>query len=57
MCKLLLENGFIEKKGEGKGSHKKFINPQNGKMIIVPYHNKELGLGLKLAILKQTGLK
>jgi predicted RNA binding protein YcfA (HicA-like mRNA interferase family) len=57
MCKLLLENGFIEKKGEGKGSHKKFINPQNGKMIIVPYHNKELGIGLKLAILKQTGLK
>lgn len=56
MIKLLLKNGFIQLKG-GKGSHKKFFNPNTGKYTEVSDHSKELKKGTEIAILKQAGLK
>ena len=55
MVKFLLKNGFVEVSG-GKGSHRKFQNPQTGRTTLIPYHNKHLGKGLERAILKQAGL-
>ena len=56
MVKFLQKNGFIEVSG-GKGSHRKFQNPETGRTTLVPYHNKDLGKGMEQAILKQAGLK
>jgi len=56
MVNLLKKNGFIEVKC-GNGSHRKLQNPVTLKTVIVPYHNKDLGIGLERAILKQAGLK
>ena len=56
MITLLMKNGFIEV-NYGNGSHRKLQNPLTGKTVIVPYHHKDLGRGLKKAILKQAGLK
>ena len=56
MVKFLLRNGFVEVSG-GKGSHRRFQNPNTGRTTQVPYHNKDLGKGLEQAILKQAGLK
>lgn len=56
MVSLLKKNGFIEIKC-GNGSHRKLQNPVTHKTIVIPYHAKELGLGIQNAILKQAGLK
>jgi len=56
MVSLLKKNGFIEIKC-GNGSHRKFQNPKTFKTVVIPYHNKDLGIGLEKAILKQAGLK
>ena len=56
MVKFLQKNGFIEVSG-GKGSHRKFQNPETGRTTLVPYHNKDLGKGMEQSILKQAGLK
>ena len=40
MIRLLESAGFIEI--SQNGSHKKFRNPETGKMTIVPFHAKEL---------------
>ena len=55
MIRLLKQNGFEEI--SQNGSHKKLRNPNTKKIIIVPYHSKELKKGLEQAILKQAGLK
>lgn len=55
MARLLRKNGFVEIKTNG-GSHRKFQNPSTKKTVIVPFHNKDLGIGLQQAILKQAGL-
>jgi mRNA interferase HicA len=39
----------------GKGSHLKV--ELNGRMSVLPMHNKELGVGLVQAIKKQLGVK
>lgn len=46
MITLLKKNGFIEVNC-GNGSHRKLQNPLTGKTVIVPYHHKDLGRGLK----------
>lgn len=56
MIKLLKKNGFIYVKS-GRGSHRKFMNPETGKVTQVPYHSKEIPKGLEMEILKQAGLK
>ena len=58
MIKLLEENGFIWAKGEGKGSHRKYINPKTGKQTEVPFHSTshDIGIGLWKKILREAGL-
>ena len=55
MLKLLKENGF--EVISQNGSQVKLKNPETGKTVIVPYHSKDLKLGLEQAILKLAGLK
>lgn len=55
IIKLLEANGFEQI--SANGSHRKFKNEHNGKIVIVPYHSKELKKGTEQNILKQAGLK
>lgn len=55
IIKLLESNGF--RFVSSNGSHRKYLNETNGKIVIVPYHSKELKRGTEQAILKQAGLK
>jgi len=50
MAKLFRKKGFIDVKGQGKGSHMK-LRKEN-KTVIIPAH-KELKRGLERALLKQ----
>ena len=54
MIKLLKKNGFeiISQ----NGSHVKLKNFETNKMVIIPYHAKDLKKGLEKAILKQAGI-
>jgi predicted RNA binding protein YcfA (HicA-like mRNA interferase family) len=51
--RLLKYFGFEEKRQ--KGSHLIFGNPQ-GKLIVVPIHDEEIGVGLLRAIIKELGV-
>ena len=55
MIKQLQRNGFIIV--SQNGSHVKLKNPEVGRTVIVPMHNKDLKKGTEQAILKQAGLK
>ena len=55
MIKLLKKNGF--EAISQNGSHIKLKNSETGKLVIVPYHSKDLKKGLEQEILKQAGLK
>ena len=55
MVKLLQKNGFV--RITQNGSHLKLFNKITQKTVIVPLHNKDLGIGLEQSILKQAGLK
>lgn len=55
MIKILQKNGF--KIISQNGSHVKLFNCKTNRTVIVPYHNKDLKIGLENAILKQAGLK
>lgn len=55
MIKYLESNGFIVI--SQNGSHVKMKNDKTGRMVIVPYHSKDLKKGMEQAILKQAGLK
>lgn len=55
MIKLLKENGY--ETISQSGSHVKMRNLYNGKTVIVPYHSKDLKIGLEQAILKQAGIR
>ena len=55
MLKFLKKNGFVVI--SQNGSHIKLSNPSTGKIVIVPYHSKDLKKGMEQAILKQAGLK
>ena len=54
MVRFLKKNGFVEIPVEG--GHRRFYNPENGRMTEVPMHNKELPKGTEQVILKQAGL-
>jgi predicted RNA binding protein YcfA (HicA-like mRNA interferase family) len=54
LIKILSQKGFVLKRI--KGSHHYFVNPENGKIAVVPMHNKDLPKGTFLAILKQAGI-
>jgi predicted RNA binding protein YcfA (HicA-like mRNA interferase family) len=51
---------ILEKKGfylkRSKGSHKIFYNPETKRLVVVPFHKKELPKGTLLEILKQAGI-
>lgn len=55
MIKLLKKNGFVEVRQNG--SHKQFINYENGRQTTVPSHAGDLKKGTEQGILKQAGLK
>ncbi len=55
LIRILEQNGYVQV--SQNGSHKKLLNKELNKTVIVPYHSKELKKGLEQAILKQTGLK
>jgi predicted RNA binding protein YcfA (HicA-like mRNA interferase family) len=40
IVKLLEANGFVYV--SSNGSHRKFQNPETGKVVIVPFHSKDL---------------
>lgn len=56
LIRLLLRHGFIEVRC-GNGSHRKYQNPISQKTVIVPYHSKDLGIGLVNKILKEADIK
>jgi len=53
LVKLLKSEGW--ELNRINGSH--HIMVKNGKILSVPCHNKELGLGLRDSLLKKAGLK
>lgn len=55
IAKLLEANGFLHI--STNGSHRKYKNPETGKLVIVPFHAKDLKKGTEQNILKQAGLK
>ncbi len=55
MIKKLKKNGF--EVVSQNGSHVKLVNSEKNITIIVPYHSKDLKIGLEKAILKQAGLE
>jgi predicted RNA binding protein YcfA (HicA-like mRNA interferase family) len=56
LIRRLKGTGFVEQRS-GKGSHRQFIHPENGRVITVAVHTKrEVGTGLARRILKEAGL-
>lgn len=55
IAKVLERNGF--RFVSANGSHRKYRNPETGKIAIVPFHAKDLKKGTEQSILKQAGLK
>lgn len=53
IIRKLVRLGFVEK--GGRGSHRVFVHP-DGRLSVVPFHRKELGIGLYKEILKQIGM-
>lgn len=51
---ILKDNGFVLVRT--KGSHYIFSHKQNNKIVVVPYHSKELPIGTLLSILDMAGL-
>ncbi|MCX7794656.1 MAG: type II toxin-antitoxin system HicA family toxin [Thermodesulfovibrionales bacterium] len=51
---------ILEKKGyileRIKGSHRIYRHPETRKMVVIPYHKKDLPKGTLLEILKQAGI-
>ena len=54
MIAELKKNGFEEIRSNG--SHRFFRNNKNGRTTTVPYHNRDLAIGLEKAIRKQAGI-
>lgn len=55
IVKLLEANGF--RLVSSNGSHRKYQHPESGRIVIVPFHAKDLKKGTEQNILKQAGLK
>lgn len=55
MIALLEANGF--EYVSSNGSHRKYRNQATGKMVIVPFHSKDLKPGTEKNILKAAGLR
>ena len=56
LIRRLQAAGFVEPR-RGKGSHRQFVHPDNGRVVTVSVHTtKEVGTGLARRILKEAGL-
>ena len=56
LIRRLKAAGFVEQR-HGKGSHRQFVPPDNGRVVTVSVHTKkEVGTGLARRILKEAGL-
>lgn len=55
MIKLLKKHGFAIV--NQNGSHVKMINNESHRIVIVPFHCKDLKKGLEKQILKQAGIE
>ena len=55
IVRLLQENGFVYV--SSSGSHRKYRNSATGRIVIVPFHAKDLKPGTEKNILKMAGLK
>lgn len=53
--KILLFSGFIVKRQSG--SHRVYFNKITGKIVIVPFHNKDIPMGTLRSIIRQSGLE
>lgn len=51
---ILEKKGFILERS--RGSHQIYRNPETRKMVVIPYHKKDLPKGTLLEILKQVGI-
>jgi predicted RNA binding protein YcfA (HicA-like mRNA interferase family) len=56
VIRRLIDAGWQEMPGKGKGSHVRLVGPEN-KKTTVPHPKKDLPLGTLKAIEKQTGVK
>jgi len=54
VIKILEKHGFHLLRS--KGSHRIYYNPDTKKLVVVPYHKKDLPKGTLLEILKQAGI-
>jgi len=56
LIRRLQAAGFVEQR-RGKGSHRQFVHPDNGRVVTVSVHTtKEVGAGLARRILNEGGL-
>lgn len=53
--KILLFSGFAVKRQSG--SHRVYFNEITGKVVIVPFHNKDIPMGTLRSIIRQSGLE
>ncbi|MEK6691036.1 MAG: type II toxin-antitoxin system HicA family toxin [Nitrospirota bacterium] len=51
---ILQKKGFILERT--KGSHQIFRNPETKRMVVIPFHKKDLPKGTLLEILRQAGI-
>ena len=54
VIKILEGKGFVLDRT--KGSHQIFRNPETKRMVVVPFHKKDLPKGTLLEILKEAGI-
>jgi len=51
---ILKKNGFVLDRT--KGSHQIYRNPETKRIVVVPFHRKDLPKGTLLEILRQAGI-
>ena len=52
--KILLKNGFFVKRQTG--SHRVYHNPETEKVVVVPFHSREVARGTLRNIVRQSNL-
>ena len=52
--KILLKNGFFLKRQAG--SHRIFYNPKTERLVVVPFHSREIPRGTLKSIIRQSDL-
>lgn len=55
VVRLLEKKGFLLERSSG--SHRIYRHPETHKIVVVPFHKKDLPKGTLLEILRQAGLR